>query len=821
MDDLIRDTSCEEVFTRIFDEIETASKYLAIFIDEAELSLDGITDTLLSLEGGGSDEELKLLLVTSHRIKGSAASVGLNRAAKLAHLMEDLLQQLVDGGGLMTAELTDAMLKCTDGMRSYVEGLKQGTRRGDKFAQLASELSVAQAKAGTSINADEANYAEKEETVDCEPDGDGRPSPSEGTVSSEGTVPGKASINDELRRHVAEAAPADLPTVLGVVALRPGLLLSGMKAQLLYEKLLNLGDVCYLCPAADRLEELESVEEIRFGLATEKPTSLVKSCLKVAGVSEIAVEPLAGNESSPASAVAKPATMEAATVSPPGKTDTRVSSGPNSKSKISAAGGGVESGDRPVETLRVDIGRLDQLMNLAGQLVINKARFSRIGDRLRVIAGGNKSVRALGSASAALGKMTANRPIPRGEQALRRELEYFRNRTRVVQNELEVVHREVEAMASAQDSVTDLADTIHQLGRVSDGIQKSVMDTRMVPIGPLFNRFKRVVRDITRANGKNIRLHISGEKTELDKRMVDELGDPLIHMVRNSADHGIESPDAREAAGKPREGTISLSAFQRGNSIIVQVADDGKGLDIEGIAEKAVEKGIVSDADIRNMSTHRIAQLALEPGLTTAEKVTEVSGRGMGGDIVKSKIEELNGTIDLATSPGQGTTITVKLPLTLAILPSLMVDINGDVLAMPMESVVETIAIGRRAVTTMHGKKVADIRGRVVSLVNLDETFDWHNASGRDIAGGQAGGGESCPTEADKLTIVVVGEEGQELGLVVDRVIGKEDIVIKSMADNYRNVAGIAGASILGDGRVSLILDIVALIEMATENSNY
>ena len=338
----------------------------------------------------------------------------------------------------------------------------------------------------------------------------------------------------------------------------------------------------------------------------------------------------------------------------------------------------------------------------------------------------------------------------------------------------------------------------------------------MVSIGPLFNRFKRVVRDITRGNGKDVRLRISGEKTELDKRMVDELGDPLIHMVRNSADHGIESPEAREAAGKPRQGTISLSAFQRGNSIIVRVADDGRGLNIEGIAEKAVEKGLVSAADIRDMSTQRIAQLVWEPGLTTVEKVTEVSGRGMGMDIVKSKIEELNGTMDLATSPQEGTTITFKLPLTLAILPSLMVDIDGDVLAMPMESVAEIVAVERRAISTMHGKKVADVRGRVVSLVYLDEVFNWNNASGQAIDDGQASGCQSRRTEADELAIVVVEEGGREIGLVVDRVVGEEDIVIKSMADNYRQVAGIAGASILGSGRVSLILDIVALIEMAT-----
>jgi two-component system chemotaxis sensor kinase CheA len=457
-------------------------------------------------------------------------------------------------------------------------------------------------------------------------------------------------------------------------------------------------------------------------------------------------------------------------------------------------------------------------MNLAGQLVINKARFSQIGEQLKVISGNNHSTRALANAFNSLEKMSDDRNKGETDQQMRQELEYLRNQAHRVQSELEIVRREVEAMNSVHESVNDLTETIHQLSRVSDGIQQSVMETRMVPIGPLFARFKRVVRDITRANNKSVRLDISGEKTELDKRMIDELGDPLIHMVRNSADHGIELPEVREAAGKPRQGTISLAAFQRGNSIIVQVTDDGKGLNIDAIAKKALEKGIVSSADLAKMTQHQIAQLIWEPGLSTAEKVTDVSGRGMGADIVKSKIEDLNGSLDLVTEEGKGTTITIKLPLTLAILPSLMVDIEGDVLALPIESVSEIVSVQRQSITSLHGKRAAEVRGRVISIVDLDEVFAWNQDHAKQLLNTE-NDPEAIDADAE-MTVVVVVEEGREIGLVVNRVIGEEDIVIKSMADNYRNVTGISGASILGDGRVSLILDIVALIDMATKNES-
>ncbi len=770
-----------DYFQGLEDEADSQSKYLSIFIDETELSLDQLTETLLALEGGGNRAALDTLLVTSHRIKGSAASVGLNRPAKLAHLMEDLLQNLVGTGRVLSAEMTDAMLKCTDALRQYVEELKRGGCDSDQFNEMAHELL-------------ESQVAELPQPDVSSPVANQTPGSSPTAPDSPKTE-ASAEVTPELRKQV-EATAADYDkTFVGAVVFDPMLPLVGLKARLIYEKLSNLGDVSFFDPPAEGLDELENLDGVRFGVLTEEPQRAVASCLRIAGVRQSVVEPLAPKKTE-AAAPSQPRAAEPQATAKP--------SAPAARSKSRPA----DTSAKPTETLRVDIERLDQLMNLAGQLVINKARFSQIGDKLKdTLASRHSSQRTLNIMGTMLEKM-ADGQTGDSSSNLQAEVAGLRSQARKIQSDLEGVARDVQMLAQVRGSVNELVETIHQLDRVTDGIQQSVMDTRMLPIGPLFARFKRVIRDITRANGKNIKLVIKGEKTELDKRMIDELGDPLIHMVRNSADHGIELPQDRIAAGKPPEGTVTLDAFHRGNSIIIQVTDDGRGLDPEKIRQKAIEKGLYNEAELSAMSRHQLFQVIWEPGLSTAEKVTQISGRGMGMDIVKSKIEDLNGAVDLDSEPGQSTTLTIKLPLTLAILPSLMVEIDGDIIAMPLESVVEIVTIGQNDVSTVHGQYTARVRGRVISTVKLSEVFDFH--------GGKTQTEESEPGEA---TLVIVGDEGRELGLIVDCVLGEEDIVIKSMAENYRNVPGIAGASILGDGRVSLILDLAALIDMASHKN--
>jgi len=756
-------------FACLEDDWESASQYLSIFIDESQETLDELTNALLAVEAGESRRGLEQLFVGAHRIKGSAATIGLNRVAKLAHLMEDLLQVLVDEGRALEPAIADGMLACTDGLRQYVNAIKHG-KPEDQFDVLARQLLDAKnicnvAVAPKSLEAREETAPAMPEAAEAMP-----------AVAKERA----ARITDELRQRVAAAVREDEPetVLIGNVLFEPDLPLVGLKARLIFSKLSNLGNVRYLNPPADELEGLDELNAMDFAVATERSPEAVEHALRVAGVQNVVAEIF---ERRP-----MPAAKAAAPVARP-------------------AGAPPEHGVKPAETLRVDIERLDRLMNLAGQLTISKARITQIGDTLRKHVTGEKSARILNRVSEELKKMANNAAIASDNGDGHAYFEEFRVTAIRLQAELETAQSEVASFTKARAGVNDLFETIHLLDNVTDGIRRSVMDMRMLPIGPLFNRFHRVIRDITRANGKDIVLDIHGESTELDKRMIDELSDPMIHLVRNSADHGIETPEEREAAGKPRQGTVSLDACHRGSNIVIRVSDDGRGLNVDRIRAKAIEKGLVQPAEAETMTRQQIFQFIWAPGLSTAQKVTDVSGRGVGMDIVRSKINELSGTVDVDSEPGRGTTFTIKLPLTLAILPSLMIEIDGDVFAVPLESVLEIVRVKRCDMSTIHGHWTAPIRKRVVGVLHLGSIFKW---------GRNATNSENGPSEDTML--VIIGEGDKQLGLAVNDVLGEEDIVIKSIADNYHNVAGVAGATILGDGRISLILDPATLIEMSS-----
>ncbi len=791
-------------FADLSDDLEAGSKYLSLFADEATASLDELTEILLAAEGGQT-QSVEQLMCVSHRIKGAAASVGLIRGAKLAHLMEDAMQELLDTGRPITQPLADALLQCVDGLRGYVAGLKNGVSSTESFPKLGAELLRAM-KAADSVAPEEPSGSQTpaSNAAGCEPDSSASPA--------------RETPSTDTWREAVLAATKDIErTLIGRATFQPGLALVGLKARLVYEKLAGLGEVVQFSPSIDTVDDMETIDEVRFAVTTDYSPDEVLRRSQVAGLCEFHVAPLklerSADAPSPTAAKQAVASADAASAQaaacseqprptaakPPHPTSAK-NNGPQSDADDQTAGKARAAEAKPNETLRVDIERLDQLMNLTGQLVISKARFAKIAEQLRIATTSRRTERSLASLSDLLQRVSSNGNAG-GNGDAQQALSALARRA---EQELDALREDLDVLSQIRPTINNLFETIHQLDRVTDALQQSVMDTRMLPIGPLFSRFKRVVRDISRGNGKLINLVINGEKTELDKRMIDELSDPLIHMVRNAADHGIELPDVREAAGKPRQGTITLDAFHRGNTIVIRVSDDGKGLDVERIRSKAIEKGLISAADAEKLSRREVFQLIWEPGLSTAEKVTDISGRGMGMDIVRSKIEELNGTIELDSEPGRGTQVTIKLPLTLAILPSLMVMIDGDVFAMPIEGVQEIVRATQNELFTIQQSRVARVRGRVIGVVDLGEVFTW--AQGRGDRGA-----------AEEVTLVVVGERGREVGLIVDHVIGEEDIVIKSMAENYRNVAGIAGASILGDGRVSLILDLSTLIDMAAK----
>ena len=391
------------------------------------------------------------------------------------------------------------------------------------------------------------------------------------------------------------------------------------------------------------------------------------------------------------------------------------------------------------QTIRVDVDRLDSLMNLMGELVLGRNTLMQ----------------------------TSNRFVKKHEDL---------------------------------DGIDDLARAGAQINFITTEIQTAVMKMRMLPIGKVFSKFPRMVRDLAREKNKKINLDIYGEETELDKSVIEEIGDPLVHLIRNSCDHGIESPEERVAAGKPETGTIRLGAAQEGSSIVVNIEDDGKGMDVKAIKKKAVERGLITKEAAEKLSNQEAFRFIFRPGFSTAKKVTNVSGRGVGMDVVKTNIEKLKGIIDIESTFGVGSRISVKLPLTLAIIQGLLVISRGELYIIPLGSVLEMIRISRGDIDSVNRHDVITLRGGVLPLVDLNYMLR-----------GDRGG--SC--ENEKPYVVVVGLAEKRLGLIVDELLGQEEVVIKSMGEMLGVTKGVAGATILGDGRVRLIVDLIGLFELA------
>ena len=392
------------------------------------------------------------------------------------------------------------------------------------------------------------------------------------------------------------------------------------------------------------------------------------------------------------------------------------------------------------QTIRVEVKRLDHLMNLIGELVLGKNRLLKIYD-------------------------------------------------------------DVEERYEGEKFLEELNQVVSSLSLVTTDIQLAVMKTRMLPIAKVFNKFPRMIRDLSRELGKQIDLEISGEETELDKSIVEEIGDPLVHIIRNSCDHGIEDPETRKAMGKPEKGLVQLKAYNEGNHIVVEIVDDGKGLDADMLKAKSIEKGIITEREADAMSEKEAFGLIFKPGFSTAAKVTNVSGRGVGMDVVKTNIEKLNGIIDIESEVGKGTVMKLKIPLTLAIIQSLLVGTQEEFYAIPLASVLETVRVPIDDIYTIDGKNVLRLRDEVLSLVRLSDVFGVNKV----FDGG------------DQTYVVIIGVAEAKLGIIVDTLVGQEEIVIKSMGDYLQNIPGIAGATIRGDGRVTLIIDVGAMMEMAKD----
>ncbi|MFW6325030.1 MAG: chemotaxis protein CheA, partial [Desulfovibrionales bacterium] len=389
-----------------------------------------------------------------------------------------------------------------------------------------------------------------------------------------------------------------------------------------------------------------------------------------------------------------------------------------------------KSAAKSASTIRVDHAKLDHLMNLIGELIINRNRFTLLA-------------------------------------------------------------RELEGDDGLQEIAQQLTETTYSMARISDDLQDTIMKVRMVPVKTVFSRFPRLVRDLSRKSGKDVELVTEGEETELDKSVVEEIGDPLVHLIRNSVDHGIENEEQRASAGKVKTGRVWLRASHKGNSVVIEVEDDGKGIDPEKMRKKAVEKGIMTEEDARALDDQQAVELIFAPGFSTSEKITDISGRGVGMDVVRNNIKNLNGGVSVQSVPGQGSKFILSLPLTLAIIDALMVEVSGEIFAIPLDAVSETTKIESSRLTEVNNRKAVTLRGDVLGIVELSEIL----------------GIEANANDRDLISMVIVSVNERRLGLIVDRLLERQEIVIKSLGEYLGDLHGISGATIMGDGSVILILD--------------
>ncbi len=755
------------------------ASYLQLYLDETSEQLDALVETLLVLEQTpASGEHLNEAFRLIHSVKGSSAMMGFESITALTHHLENHFERLRSGLRTLDSETMGLILRCIDFLRDC-----QGQMRSGQPLASAPELleELGRLNAATEASGPPA----------ARPQPPAPPTPS---------VP---AASESLAPESVAPAPAagDQHDYRITVRFRSDLQLVDLKAELICNRLSELGEIRGALPPMTELAQTSETRWMQLLVVSEHDPAELHRVAEVEGVETVEVVEASGFDYQ--EPVASAAQEQPATPSTPNGAAAQPAAAPDAEN--------IETKSRPNETVRVDIGRLDDLMNLAGELVVSKARFTQLARRMSPAfqkASMTGHARALGE--------TLRRLLEGVEQAASETpLVSLAAQLREVEESIGFIEEQSRLWEQSRRHFGQLTEAIDQLARVSKGLQRGVLDTRMVPIGPLFNRFKRVVRDIAQDRGKKVVLEIRGEKTELDKRMIDELGDPLVHLVRNAIDHGIESVEDRLRAGKSETGVLRLEAVHSGNSVIVKVTDDGAGISIEKVRARAIERGLVSASAAASLSHAEVLDFIWRPGFSTAETVSDISGRGVGMDIVKTRIMELNGNTTIDVVPGRGTTFTIRLPLTLAIIRSLLFRVRYGVFAVPIENVREIVSVPVEQIVTIRERRTFDVRGEFIPLIGIDEIFDWHNVD--------YGHGAQTTSEGDiprQVNVVILDSASRTVGLRVDELLGGQDIVIKSLADNFRHIRGLSGATILGDGAVSLLLDAGATIEMVHDRES-
>ncbi|MBE6099031.1 MAG: chemotaxis protein CheA [Anaerovibrio sp.] len=686
------------------------NQYMEMFLDESREHLQSLNDGLLSLENDPEDlSVLNEIFRNAHTLKGMSATMGYTKTAELTHDMENLLDMLRKEQLKVSSEIIDVIFKCVDTLQEMVENI--GSGESEDLVDVSDLVR-------------QVNAIAKGESPSAE-------APAEAAAPAAAAPAGGSpafELSETDRTVMKEAKNSGLVPFIVHVEISENCLLKSARSYMVMNALDDIGDVIKSVPPAEDLEQEKFDHSFEVAVVTDSDAKAVESAVgAISEISKVVVTeitdldaPVVGGGAAPApaeAAPAAPAAAPAAKAEPP-KKDAKAAD-PKKDAKKAHVGG---------QSVRVDIEKLDTLMNLVGELVTNKVRLEQIG----------------------------------------------------------MTHR-----------LTELTETLEQMDRVTTDLQSVVMKVRMVPVSQVFNRFPRMVRDLAKELNKDINLTIEGEETELDRTVIDEIGDPLMHLLRNSLDHGVEHPDEREAKGKPRTGEVGLIARHEGNNVVIMVTDDGAGINADKIRNKAVEKGMVTRDEADALPDADAVRLIFLPGFSTAETITDVSGRGVGMDVVRSKIESLGGHVDVETKIDEGSVFKIKLPLTLAIIQAMLVKVQNEMYAIPLGSIDSTINITPNDIKTVQNKEVIVLRGQIIPIARLGEVLS--------VPKGEDSGEED-------IFVVVVHVGDHKIGIVVDNLIGQQEIVIKTLGKLLSGLKMLAGATVLGDGHVAMILDVSALM---------
>ncbi|MCR5585804.1 MAG: chemotaxis protein CheA [Lachnospiraceae bacterium] len=706
------------------------SQYLEIFIDETKEHLQSLNEQLLVLEKEPENADtINEIFRAAHSLKGMAGTMGYKTMQELTHKWEDVFSEVRNGKMKVTPDLVDVLFKGLDKLENILDNIiNAGNEGDDKCEEIIGQLIAFVQNGGTGAAAAPAAAPKKKATKAA---AEAAPAAVATEAKAEGGDASKEKFRQfkyaDFEQHAIVKAIDEGTNAFGItVYIQESCLLKAARAFMVFKKLEELGTIAKSEPAVQDIEDEKF--DLDFSMVFLTKESAAKVNEAIMNVSEVEcayIAPLTKDGVAAATVKDENAVADASAAAGAGTAET----------KQATAQAAPASAGKPVvnRSVRVDIEKLDDLMNLVSELIIAKN-----------------------------GLVSLN----------------------AQQDE------------ASHNGGTGIGPQIEYLERITTNLHQSVMKVRMVPLESVFNRFPRMIRDVSKSLNKKINLVISGEETELDRTVIDEIGDPLTHLLRNAADHGIETAEERAKTNKPEVGTINLNAYQEGNNVVIEVKDDGKGIDVEKVKRKAIEKGTITKEQSEVMTDKEIIDLLFKPSFSTAEKVSELSGRGVGLDVVKTNIEKLGGDVEVRTVLGGGSNFIVRLPLTLAIIQSLMVEVGNEKYAIPLGSIQTIEDIPVSDLKYVQSKEVIHLRGSVIPIIRLNQILDIESTKGED----------------ENLTVVIVSKGEKLAGFVVDNLIGQQEIVIKSIGKYIDSPKMISGATILGDGEVALILDVNTLV---------